>query len=347
MGMGRIALAAVVSALALAAGGTAGAQPGAAPSWAAPQIRTVVASGLMAATVDGFRPDDPLAWGELAPVLATFGAPIPAVDPGAPVTVAELDRHLVVAAGLRMAAKQIRAAALAAGLDPKPSLGNETVARLLGLRLNHTRDRERLELQLAQPASRAEAAYSIARLLTVQPAEVASIRQAAASFAFPALDAWQRAVLGRALRFVGSPYVWAGTSERSQQIGGALMPGGFDCSGLVWRVYRLEPFAGAPRLATVLKGRTTYAMSGEVGVAARVRRSALRPADLVFFGNRGTRSLPAEVGHMGLYLGNGWLVHSSDRGTTLIPMTGWYEARFAWGRSPLAEAGLVSGLGRR
>jgi cell wall-associated NlpC family hydrolase len=345
--MGRIALACVVSAVALAAGGTAGAQPNAAPSWAAPQIQAVVASGLMATTVEGFRPDDPLTWSELTPVLATLGAPIPAADPSSLVTVADLDRHLVMAAGLRPAAKQIRAVALAAGLDPKPTLGTETVARLLGLRLNHTRDRERLELQLTEPATRAEAAYSIARLLTVQQTELAAIRQAAATFTLPALDAWQRAVIGRALRFVGSPYVWAGTSERPQQLGGGLMPGGFDCSGLVWRVYKLEPFAGAPRLATVLKGRTTYAMSGEVGVAARVRRSALRPADVVFFGNRGTRSLPAEVGHMGLYLGNGWMVHSSDRGTTLIPMTGWYETRFAWGRSPLTEAGLVSGLGRR
>ena len=42
------------------------------------------------------------------------------------------------------------------------------------------------------------------------------------------------------------------------------MPGGFDCSGLVWRVYKLQAFADAPSLAGILKGRTTYAMSGEV-----------------------------------------------------------------------------------
>ena len=120
-----------------------------------------------------------------------------------------------------------------------------------------------------------------------------------------------------------------------------------DCSGLVWRVYKLEPFAGAPRLATALKGRTTYAMSGEVPRAARITRASLRAADVVFFGSRGPASKPTEVGHMGIYLGNGWIVHSSDRGTTLVPMTGWYETRFAWGRSPLAEVGLAGGLGRR
>jgi len=43
---------------------------------------------------------------------------------------------------------------------------------------------------------------------------------------------------------------------------------------------------------------------------------------------------------MGIYVGNDWIVHSSRYGTTLTPMTGWYETEFAWGRSPLVEAGL-------
>ncbi len=47
---------------------------------------------------------------------------------------------------------------------------------------------------------------------------------------------------------------------------------------------------------------------------------------------------------MGIYVGNGWLVHSSSRGVALEPMTGWYETRFAWARRPLVEAGLVGVL---
>ena len=43
---------------------------------------------------------------------------------------------------------------------------------------------------------------------------------------------------------------------------------------------------------------------------------------------------------MGIYLGNGWFVHSSRYGVALEPLTGWYQQRFAWGRRPLAEAGL-------
>jgi cell wall-associated NlpC family hydrolase len=102
----------------------------------------------------------------------------------------------------------------------------------------------------------------------------------------------------------------------------------------------MQPFPEAPGLSRVLVGRTTYAMSGEVPVSARVPRDALSPGDVVFFGARGVRSKPTEVDHMGIYVGSGWIVHSSRYGTTLAPMTGWYETRFAWGRSPLVEAGL-------
>jgi hypothetical protein len=34
-------------------------------------------------------------------------------------------------------------------------------------------------------------------------------------------------------------------------------------------------------------------------------------------------------------------VHSSRYGTTLAKLDGWYRERFAWGRRPLAEAGLA------
>jgi NlpC/P60 family len=320
---------------------TAGASSAAPRSWAAPQIQAVVNAGLMAPSAAEFRPDDPLTAGDLGIVLATIGMPFVTVtDYDRPVSMRELDAQLVSALGLRPYARDLRLAALAAGLKARQWLGTETVARMLGLRVNHVKTQEELELQLAQPATRAEAAYSVARALSLTEFELESIRLALESFAFPELTPWQQAVLGRALRFVGSPYVWAGTSERPQQLFGRLMPGGFDCSGLVWRVYKLEPFAGAETLGAVLKGRTTYDMSGEVPRSARIPLESLEPGDLVFFGTRGRASRPGEIGHMGIYAGNGWMVHSSDRGTTLTPMTGWYETRFAWGRRPLAEAGL-------
>ena len=315
---------------------------GAAPrSWASPQIQAVVDAGLMAPSPAEFRPDDPLTAGELSIVLATLGVPVVSVtDLDRPVSVRELDAQLVTAIGFRDYARNLRLAALAAGLTPKQWLGTETVARLLGLRVNHVKTQEQLELQLGQPATRAEAAYSIARVLTISEFELEAARAQLETFTFPQLDAWQQAILARALRFVGSPYVWAGTSERPQVLLGRKQPGGFDCSGFVWRVYKLEPFGGSEALGAVLRGRTTFDMSGEVPRSARIPWESLQPGDLVFFGSRGKASKPAEVGHMGIYVGNGWMAHSSDRGTTLTPMTGWYETRFAWGRRPLAEAGL-------
>jgi cell wall-associated NlpC family hydrolase len=329
------------SCAALSAAGATSAAPRPAPaSWAASQIEAVVDAGLMASSAANFRPDDPLTSSELAVVLASLGVPVAVSDPERLVTIRELDAQLVGAAGLRSYARDLRLGAANAGLSPRPWLGTETVARMLGLRVNHLKDAEQLELQLAQPATRAEAAYSIARLLNLEEHGLEATRAALESFTFPALSTWQQTVLKRALRFVGSPYVWAGTSERPQQLLGRRVPGGFDCSGLAWRVFKLEAFLGGESLGSVLRGRTTFDMSAEVPRAARIARTALRPGDLVFFGSRGTRSVPAEVGHMGIYAGNGWMVHSSDRGTTLTPMTGWYETRFAWGRSPLVEAGL-------
>jgi cell wall-associated NlpC family hydrolase len=339
--MGRLlAVPALALALALPVA-SASASPRAA-SWAAPQIATVVDAGLMGTSAEDFRPDEAITWSELSIVVASLGGAIAVTDPYRPVTIRELDAQLVTLAGLRQTAKGVRAAAFTAGLMPTAWLGTETVARMLGLRINHERTSEALELQLKQPATRAEAAYSIARLLTISEDEVEAVESTAAGFSVPELSELQRSVLSRALKFVGSPYVWAGTSEKPQRLFGKVLPGGFDCSGFVWRVYKLEPFVEAEGLGEVLKGRTTYAMSGEVSKSERITRAQLAPGDLVFFGSRGTRSKPSEVGHMGIYVGNGWLVHSSRFGTTLAPMTGWYETGFAWGRRPIAEAGLAS-----
>lgn len=310
-------------------------------SWAAPQIAVVVEAGLMGSSAADFRPDDSLTWSELASVVASFGGTVAVTDWDRPVTLGELDAQLVALTGLRPAARRVRQAALSAGLAPTPWLGTETIARILGLRLNHLRPDELRELQLTEPATRAEAAFSLARLLETGAEEIRAVEAAAATFAPSGLSELQRTVLARALRLVGSPYVWAGTSEKQQRLFGKLLPGGFDCSGFVWRVYKLEPIAAAPGVGDVLKGRTSFAMSGEVPRSARIPRERVEPGDVVFFGSRGPRSRPTEVGHMGIYVGSGWMAHSSRYGTTLTPMTGWYQTAFAWARRPFAESGVV------
>lgn len=318
------------------------------PNWAAAQIASVVLAGVMGPTVVAFRPDDSLTREELHAAILAVGKPHQApTDPTRIVTMRELDAQLVAAAGLLPAARRIRLAARNAGLEPTDMLGTETVARLLGLRVNHPQGSDELERSPKQPASRAEAAYSLAKFRLLDPGRIAAIQDLVSGFSVPTLPELQRDVLSRALRFVGYPYVFAGMSEQTQKLWSATapgntitVPGGFDCSGFVWRVYKLEPYPGAPALAAVFRGRTTYAMSGEVPKAERIDRAAIEPGDVIFFGSRGPASKPSEIGHMGIYVGNGWFVHSSSGGVTLQPLEGWYATTLAWARRPLAESGL-------
>ena len=61
-------------------------------------------------------------------------------------SVRELDARLVTLTGLRPAAQAVRVAAVDGGLSARPWLGTETVARLLGFRVNHPREDDELEL---------------------------------------------------------------------------------------------------------------------------------------------------------------------------------------------------------
>ena len=336
-------------AIALCALALPAAASGADRSWAEPQIKTVVDAGLLADSVAAFKPQRPLTQRALAAALETLSLSneelidysYPAAAPGRAVTIRELDAALVGFLGLGDAARSVTAALRDAGLQPKAGAGSETVARLLGLRVNHPADQDRLELGPNHPATRAETAYSLARLLSFSGWEQDSIRSLSEALFLPELSELQRVVLSRAVSFVGYPYVWGGTSEAPQQPFGKQAPGGFDCSGFVWRVFKLEPFAGASALATVLRGRTTYEMSGEVPPAQRIRKlENLQPGDVIFQGANGAKSKPAQVDHAGIYLGGGWFIHSSGNGTTLQPFEGWYRDRFAWARRPLREAGL-------
>jgi cell wall-associated NlpC family hydrolase len=81
-------------------------------------------------------------------------------------------------------------------------------------------------------------------------------------------------------------------------------------------------------------------MSVEVPASKRISFANLQPADVIFFGDHGPRSKSAEIGHMGIYVGNGWFIHSSGQGVALATLDGWYKREFAWGRRPLAEAAL-------
>ena len=117
-------------------------------SWADTQIRAVTAVGdprRRSGDIQADRAADPGRAGGCARGLGQAGSrrlPIPTRL----VTMRELDAQLVGALGLLPAARRIRIAARDAGLGPTSMLGTETVARLLGLRLNHPQGSDDLEL---------------------------------------------------------------------------------------------------------------------------------------------------------------------------------------------------------
>jgi cell wall-associated NlpC family hydrolase len=99
-----------------------------------------------------------------------------------------------------------------------------------------------------------------------------------------------------ALKAVGVPYAWGGASPAS----------GFDCSGLVSWAYR--------RLGVELS-HSSYALYDR---GRRVARSRMKPGDLVFFSG---------LGHVGMYLGRGRIVHAPQSGRTVevVPLRGHYD----------------------
>ena len=90
--------------------------------------------------------------------------------------------------------------------------------------------------------------------------------------------------LDTALAQQGKPYVWA-----------AEGPGSYDCSGLMLYAYA----------AAGISLPHSSAMQAQMGT--QVSRAELQPGDLVFF--------YSPVSHVGMYIGNGQMVHASTSGT--------------------------------
>ena len=100
-------------------------------------------------------------------------------------------------------------------------------------------------------------------------------------------------LLKEAQRYSGVPYVWGGTSPR-----------GFDCSGFVHYVYKQKGI-NIPR-------ETVSLYNG----ARKVSGDQAKPGDIVFFHRTYNTSKP--ISHVGIYIGNGKMIHaSSSRGVII------------------------------
>jgi len=67
------------------------------------------------------------------------------------------------------------------------------------------------------------------------------------------------------------PYGWGGESDGLSSRYGAQLHGGYDCSGFVWRVYKLS---GNPA-GLGIGGRTAAQMAGEIPKAQRLLMNAV------------------------------------------------------------------------
>ena len=344
-----LALAVAIAALACALGAPAGAAARVTlGNWDRAQQRAVVHAGLMHKVGSSFSGATPISSGQTDAAMAALAAraagpggsapTVPGVSaPSAPapvtagsgaVTVVGFDRAVVAQLGLSDVAAHIQAVAVATGLQPPSYFGSETVARYLGLRFDHPAGADQLELFPTDPITRAEAAWSLAQVMAFGDWNVADARQTLSAFELPRMSANQLEALRIAVSRIGYPYVWGGTTDDTSD---GLAHGGFDCSGFVWRVFKVS---GLP-WGSEIQGRTAAQQAGEIPRRQRLRASQLLPGDLLFFGSAhwGSRATEANVIHEGIYLGDNWVIHSSAQGVYVLPLTGgWLGDQFAWGR---------------
>ncbi len=90
-----------------------------------------------------------------------------------------------------------------------------------------------------------------------------------------------------ALQFVGNRYVWGGTS----------LTNGIDCSGFTMQVYARYG-VGLPHHA-----------ASQPAYGKRISASEAKPGDLFFYGSG------SSISHVGIYIGNGQIVHASNART--------------------------------
>ena len=104
--------------------------------------------------------------------------------------------------------------------------------------------------------------------------------------------------------FIGTPYVWGGNDLQK----------GVDCSGLTKQVF--EGFD----IHISRVSRT------QVNDGVRIKKSELRPGDLVFFDTSGVNT--GKISHVGIYAGDGQFLHADcTRGVTLSRLSSNYYTK--------------------
>ena len=125
----------------------------------------------------------------------------------------------------------------------------------------------------------------------------AASSQAPASAGSSTVSVSGGSIAGNAAKYLGVPYVYAGTS-----------PAGFDCSGLIYY---------AAKESGISLPRTSQAQST---LGSYVSVSDLQAGDLVFWGSVGNAY------HVGVYIGNGQYIHAPEPGQNVTVQSVAYFA---------------------
>jgi peptidoglycan DL-endopeptidase LytE len=157
------------------------------------------------------------------------------------------------------------------------------------------------------PAPAAEPAPAVQPAPAPEPVAQAAQAPAEEPAPAPASDssAGER-IVQIAMQYVGVPYVWGGTS-----------PAGFDCTGLVYYVYKKAGIS-IPRT-----------IDGMAASGARIARDQLLPGDIVLF--QGTYK--PGLSHAGIYIGNGQFINAVTFGVgvKVDSLSNSYYAAHWWG----------------
>ncbi|MBW9172299.1 SH3 domain-containing protein [Clostridium estertheticum] len=127
-------------------------------------------------------------------------------------------------------------------------------------------------------------------------------------------------IVSYANTFLGTPYLWGGTTPATLSTTGKYISGGFDCSGLVLYVYNHYG---------ITLPRTTM---DQINVGTPINIDNLKNGDLVFFTTN--TSSPSEVSHIGIYIGNNKFIHCPKPGDVVkvSELTGYYKDNFVIGK---------------
>lgn len=121
------------------------------------------------------------------------------------------------------------------------------------------------------------------------------------------------AMIAEAEKYLGYPYVWGGSSPSTS----------FDCSGFVCWVINQSGVGNV--------GRTTA--QGIFNYTTPIAPSEAKPGDIIFF--TGTYDSGSAVSHVGIYVGNGMMIHCGNPISYASVNTPYWQQHFyAYGRLP-------------